>query len=190
MSLINIFFIFLIINALILMNCTKKNHVLSIPDIYILETDENLKRQNGYLLYEGSPFSGKLISLHIEKDTASLTPYWQGKEEGRAYQKYANGMLKEERFYNKGWKQGTHQGWWENGKRRFVANFKNDFYEGYLKEWYQSGQLFRDFNYKDGQEEGRQTAWWENGKVRQNYEIVNQRRYGLLGIKNCKSDVK
>jgi MORN repeat variant len=173
--------------ALMLWSCGGAKETPPIPNIYIWESDKNLQKQNGHLLYEGNPFSGKLISLYHEQDTASFTQYWQGKEYGKAFQKYPNGKLKEERFFKKGWKEGEHKGYWENGKLRFVYHFKNDLYEGNLKEWYPDGQLFKDFNYQNGQEVGMQKAWYSDGKIKVNYEVKNGRRYGMMGVKNCVS---
>jgi antitoxin component YwqK of YwqJK toxin-antitoxin module len=173
--------------ALTLCSCGGAKQTPPIPDIYIWESDKNLQKKEGYLLYEGNKFSGKLIALYNEQDTASFIPFWRGKEYGRAYQKYPNGKLKEERFFRKGWKEGEHKGWWEDGKPRFTYYFKDDLYEGNLKEWYANGQLFKDFNYEKGQETGAQKAWKEDGKIKANYQIKDGRRYGLLGVKNCAS---
>jgi hypothetical protein len=30
-----------------------------------------------------------------------------------------------------------------------------------------------------------QTWWYDNGKVKSNYRIIEGRRFGLLGTKNC-----
>lgn len=181
---------FFLLIAIVLWNCGGVKHTPPIPNIYIWESDKNLQRQNGYLLYEGSRFSGKVISLYNEQDTASFAAYWQGKEYGRAFQKYPDGKLKEERFFRKGWKEDEHKGWWEDGKLRFVYHFKDDLLEGNVKEWYANGQLFKDFNYQKGQEIGMQKAWKEDGKIKANYEIREGRRYGLLGVKNCTSVVE
>jgi antitoxin component YwqK of YwqJK toxin-antitoxin module len=76
---------------------------------------------------------------------------------------------------------------WENGKKRFEYTAVNDAYEGELKEWAENGQLFHLAHYKNGQEDGVQKMWHANGKIRSNFVIINGRRYGLLGTKNCKN---
>ena len=48
-----------------------------------------------------------------------------------------------------------------------------------------NGNLFHLAHYKNGQEEGVQKLWYENGKIRANYIILNGKRFGLLGTKNC-----
>ena len=40
-------------------------------------------------------------------------------------------------------------------------------------------------NYIKGKEVGRQQLWYDDGGVRSNYVMLNNRRYGLLGTKNC-----
>jgi antitoxin component YwqK of YwqJK toxin-antitoxin module len=59
--------------------------------------------------------------------------------------------------------------------------------EGELKEWTESGQLFHLAHYKNGQEDGVQKMWHANGKIRSNFVLIQGRRYGLLGTKNCRN---
>ena len=49
------------------------------------------------------------------------------------------------------------------------------------------GKLFHLATYKNGQEEGTQKMWYDNDKIRANYYIIDGKRYGLLGTKNCKN---
>ena len=67
----------------------------------------------------------------------------------------------------------------------FEYNLKDDEYNGSLKEWNRKGQIIKSFNYVNGYENGSQKLWFDNGEVRSNYVIKNNRRYGLLGTKNC-----
>ena len=46
-------------------------------------------------------------------------------------------------------------------------------------------QIIKSFNYVNGYENGSQKLWFNNGEVKSNYVIKNNRRYGLLGTKNC-----
>ena len=46
-------------------------------------------------------------------------------------------------------------------------------------------QIIKSLNYTNGQESGHQQLWYDNGEIRSNYIIKNDRRYGLLGTKNC-----
>ena len=98
---------------------------------------------------------------------------------------YPNGQLVESRIYIDGNKEGFHQGWWENGAKKFEYHFLNAEHDGELKEWMETGQPYRFFHYIKGYEEGSQKMWWSNGSIRANYVIKNGKRYGLLGLKIC-----
>jgi antitoxin component YwqK of YwqJK toxin-antitoxin module len=91
------------------------------------------------------------------------------------------------RNYSKGQKNGVQIAYWENGNKRFQFMAQNDAYEGELKEWDYSGTLFHLAHFINGQEAGEQKLWYDNGKIRANYVIINGKRYGLLGTKNCKN---
>lgn len=84
-------------------------------------------------------------------------------------------------------KNGRQVAYWDNGKKRFEFVAINDAYEGELKEWDYNGKLFHLAHYINGQEEGVQKLWYENGKIRANYIVLNGRRFGLLGTKNCRN---
>lgn len=86
-----------------------------------------------------------------------------------------------------GRKEGTHRGWYETGKLRFEYHFNDDQFDGSYKEWFSDGKLFRNMNYEKGQESGIQQSWNPNGQLKMNYLIKDERRYGLLGTKNCKN---
>lgn len=98
---------------------------------------------------------------------------------------FPSGKIMEIRHVQNGVRQGLQTAFWENGKKRFEYVAANDAYEGELKEWAENGQLFHLAHYKNGQEEGVQQMWHANGKIRSNFVIIQGRRYGLLGTKNC-----
>ena len=100
---------------------------------------------------------------------------------------YSNNKLMEIREFRNNMKNGKQIAYWDNGNKRFEYIAKNDVSEGELKEWDFNGKLFHLAHYKNGKEEGVQKLWYENGKIRANYIILQGRRYGLLGTKNCKN---
>lgn len=100
---------------------------------------------------------------------------------------YPNKQLMEIREFRNNMKNGKQIAYWDNGNMRFEFTAIDDAYEGELKEWDYNGHLFHLGHYKKGQEEGVQKLWYDNGKIRANYVILNGRRYGLLGTKNCKN---
>jgi antitoxin component YwqK of YwqJK toxin-antitoxin module len=152
------------------------------------ERDKDLHRLNGYLYYKDKLFSGKTFDLYEQCDTSILTEYKSGKENGKQILYYRDGSINEERSYFYGRKEGLHQGWWENGNKRFEYQFENDKYNGEQKEWNEAGLLYNDFNYKDGYEEGLQRSWYPDGKIQANYIVRNGRKYGLTGVMNCVSE--
>ncbi len=150
-------------------------------------TDNKLNIKNRMLYYDTRLFTGKVSQLYNSGNPQSVTEYKNGKQDGIQLSYYENRMVNEERYYVNGRKEGEHKGWWENGKQKFVYHFKNDVFEGNVKMWNESGLLFNDFNYVNGHEEGLQKSWFENGNLRANYVVKNNRKYGLTGVKNCKS---
>lgn len=177
---------------LLIISC-KEKRPLSIKPIYNeipnnwAIKDSNFIHFNGQLIKNNQPFSGYLIDLFANKDTALIAPYFNGKEEGFVKTFYPNKQLATLRYYELGKKEGEHRGYWEKGQLKFVFNFKNDVHQGNAKEWMLNGQLYRDFNYLNGQESGMQKIYYSNGKIAANYEAKNGRNYGLTGVKNCVS---
>ncbi len=182
----------LLLFLIILLCCSLQ--IIQIKDNIILRStlyteidfhNPKLKTVNRLLYYDSLLFSGKII----QKDSSILkfSQYKNGLLNGKVISYYNNGHIKEERYFENGLKQGEHKGWWDDGKIRFIYHFKNDLFEGNVKQWNSSGMLFSDFNYDKGQEEGLQRAWFPNGDVQANYIAKNNRKYGITGVKYCKS---
>ncbi len=148
--------------------------------------DENLKLDNGVLLYNEIHFEGILVSYFEAEKVKSKIEYVNGKKHGYEKQWYKNGSKSIERFYKEGFKTGIHKSWWEDGTPKFEYHFneKGEFH-GVVKEWYKSGQIFRDFNYVAGKELGSQRMWKNDGTLKANYEVINGERFGLIGLKKC-----
>ena len=143
----------------------------------------NMSKKNFYL-----PCDSLLLTLsNTLPQLFFVKPFLNGLEEGIHKTWYPNKQLSEERLYISGKKEGTHKGWWDNGKPKIEFSVSNDVYTGEFKEWLSTGMLIKQFHYKNGQEEGSQKLFYENGKIKANYIIVNGKRYGLLGTKNCKN---
>ncbi|HEY0262855.1 MAG TPA: hypothetical protein VGB95_07495 [Chitinophagales bacterium] len=146
----------------------------------------HLKNLNGIFMNGQKPFTGITFSLFPNtSDTAQISCFKNGKENGLWQQFYANGKKKQQRYFLDGIKVKTDSAWWENGQLQFVCKFENGEYEGELKEWNAQGVLIREMHYKKGYEEGAQKQFYDNGKVRSNYIMRNGKRIGLLGTKNC-----
>jgi antitoxin component YwqK of YwqJK toxin-antitoxin module len=158
-----------------------------VPGIYVNADAVNLLTHQGITSVNGRLFSGWAYTLFSDGDTASVTPYCEGKEEGVSRKWYNNKQLKETRFYHAGRKEGEHFGWYPNGIHRFIYHYNNDLFHGNVKEWSANGTLYRDFNYAYGYEAGLQKMWESDGRLKANYEVREGRKYGLTGSKNCLS---
>ena len=145
----------------------------------------NVITKGGITTINGLPVTGVIYSLDEGQDTLYTASYRNGKLHGWSREFYAENKLKSLRYYVDGWKNGIHKGWFENGKQQFVYSFRDDMFHGNQLEWLSSGMMYSDLNYEDGQEAGSQRVWYPNGKIKTNYIIQNNRRYGLLGTKNC-----
>lgn len=170
---------------LIVIGCNPSSKKKGVP-VYINSVNRNLKMDNGILFLNNRLFSGIVYTLFSSgKDTAETAGFLEGKENGFRKRYYPNGQLKEVREFENGFKVGTYRAWWDNGRKKLEYNFANDEYEGTCREWNYEGGLVKEMNYKHGYEDGPQKMLYDNGKVRANYIMVNGRRYGLLGTKNC-----
>lgn len=157
-----------------------------VPNQWVQIMDSALNNRNGVIYYRSSPYSGKLYGLYTnQRDTAFVRSYFLGKEEGEWKSYYENGKIKELRFFSDGKKTGKYLVWWPNGKPFMQYQFENDEYQGTCKEWNENGLLVKQMNYQQGHEAGSQKWWYDNGKIKANYIIIDGRRYGLLGTKNC-----
>jgi antitoxin component YwqK of YwqJK toxin-antitoxin module len=154
-------------------------------DIYYDASTVLVKTKGGITFINDVRASGVLFSRDAAGDTISFINYFNGKEEGWSKFYYAKGKPKAFRYYLNGWKEGEHAGWFENGTRQFIYHFKNDKFHGNQKEWLANGQIYSDQNYDEGAERGSQKIWYADGTIKTNYVIKNNRRYGLLGTKNC-----
>jgi hypothetical protein len=163
----------------------EKKVAKKIPLRYLSADDPSFVFVLDTLYYRNRKFTGYQFALYPNGDTAFVKPCYEGLEEGLIKKWYADRQLAEERFYIAGKKEGVHKAWWPNGNPKFRYEFDNGEFSGSVKEWYESGALFKEFHYVKGYEDGSQKMYWINGKARANYIIKNNRRYGLLGTKNC-----
>ncbi|MBU2950078.1 hypothetical protein KO493_05135 [Tamlana agarivorans] len=162
-------------------SCGRTSETISVD-----ANNDNLKLDNGILLYQEVPFNGEILDYYKPEKLKSKMTYVDGKKHGAETQWYANGNLLIERFYKEGFKTGTHKSWYQDGTQKFEYHFndKGEFH-GVVKEWYKNAQIFRDFNYVNGKEVGRQRLWKVDGSLKANYEVVNGERFGLIGLKKC-----
>jgi antitoxin component YwqK of YwqJK toxin-antitoxin module len=160
-------------------NAQEKNRVC------YTSTQINITVKGEKTLVNGKPVEGCIADFYVNGDTASVIPYTHGKEHGTLRYYYPGGKVKALRIYKNGKKEGHHQGWYENGRLMFAYDFLNDLFEGEVKEWYADGQPFKFLHFAHGVEQGVQQIWYADGTLKSNYLIKDNRKYGLLGSKNC-----
>lgn len=158
---------------------------MRVPVNYIPADKARVNAATGDWCENNKPLTGIIFSLYANGDTALRQPCLKGKENGWVRRWYPGKRLQEERYYVAGKKEGLHRSWWPDGKLRFAYNFTDDEYDGSVEEWYESGQAYRAMHYEKGQEKGMQKMWYFNGKIKANYVVINNRRFGLSGTKNC-----
>ena len=159
----------------------------TVPGVFQSLNQKGWKFHQDTLYFKEALFTGFIFDLSPKGDTLILNGYFNGLKEGVQKMKYPNGQWAEIRNYINGKKEGEQKGWWPNGKLKFLFFTENDAYTGEFKEWDSSGFLYKDFHYMKGQEEGHEQLWWGNHSLRSNYQVINSKRYGLLGIKICKN---
>lgn len=181
----------IIVLCFLITSCQKNKANLeeqNIPQIFTLMSSPNIAYTNDIIFLNGTPYNGFLYQLSFDgKDTLSIEGFKNGLLTGICKKWFPNKQLMEERHYVAGKKHGQQRAYWANGNKRFEFMAQNDAYQGELKEWSIDGRLFHLGNFVLGQEDGAQKMWYDNGKIKANYVIVEGKRYGLLGTKNCKN---
>lgn len=168
----------------ILIGCSQKEKIVITQKVASI--DPSLKFVNGILYRSNDLFTGIVYSFYEgTKDTAEISEFLNGKENGEWKKFYPDQSLKEKREFKTGKKIGEYIAYWKNGNKKLDYKFSNDEYEGTCSEWNRQGVLIKEMNYRKGHEEGSQKMFYDNGKIRSNYVMIEGRRYGLLGTKNC-----
>lgn len=182
------------ITLVLICSCSKNKSkqvgisIQDVPKIYVPKSFANISFKSDTILVADKKYSGYLYELNpVNKDTISIEGFIDGLQSGVSKKWYDSKKMMEERNYLNGKKNGKQITYWENGNKKFEFTAKEDAYEGEMKEWNIDGKLIHLANYKNGQENGTQKMWYDNGKIRANYVIIDGKRYGLLGTKNCRN---
>ena len=175
--------------SILLLTCT---FVLNSCDMgteqpLINEDSKSLDLFSRKVTFNGSVFSGAVYKLNDTGDTISFGYYKDGLKHGLWKKYYSEGVIKEERVFKNGKKVGLYKGFYNDGSKNFIYTFKKGEYNGTNRLWAKNGQMIEEFNYQNGQQHGSQKVWYLNGKIKSNYVIKDNRRYGLLGTKNCRN---
>ena len=152
---------------------------------FVEKNSEELNLRKKVVEFNKAPYTGFVYDLYESGDTLSTEFYKNGLKHNSWKKFYPGGSLKEVRFFKNGEKEGKYEGFYVNGNKNFSFNFLNNEYHGTNSIWTKDGLLIEELNYYHGYEKGSQKTWYLDGKIKSNYVIKNNRRYGLLGTKNC-----
>ena len=177
----------LLSNALIFLCMLSACQRAKPPQPLVVNADTlSLVNKGKLKLYKELPFTGMVFKQDsLSGDTLFIEHYSLGLKHGIFKRFYPNHLLFEKREYHMGKKEGQHLGYWDNANLAFEYHLADGVYHGSHKAWNRKGQLIKSLNYSFGQQVGHQQLWDDNGVIRTNYVIKNNRRYGLLGSKNC-----
>ena len=168
---------------LLLFSCSKINNN-AIERVSV--DDSNFDLVNGILKHNNKPFSGFVFNTYSNGKLKSEKQFLEGRKNGYEKHWFSNDSISILRHFKNGVKIGTHQSWWNNRQLKFMYHFNDKgMYNGSVKEWYPNGQLAKDFNFKKGIEDGPQKLFKPNGAIKANYVVVDEERYGLIGLKKC-----
>ena len=153
----------------------------------IEEWNKSIERQDNIYVKNGVAFTGNL-----EYSSSGKRFYLELKDgllNGRLDEWYTDESKRTERMYEKGYENGTQQGWHSNGNLSYIYQSLNGLRRGPYLEYYPSGdpQIISDY---DNGFEYKKKVYDINGKILVNYEIREGRYYGLLGSSSCISNLK
>ncbi|NMH28528.1 toxin-antitoxin system YwqK family antitoxin [Flavobacterium silvaticum] len=154
------------------------------PQFYNIDST-TISEEHGILYAKGKGLNGVVFQLTKNGDTIFRSQYKKGLPDGLWKNWFENGKLHEMRWFSNGSKTGDYTVYWENGTKKQQCHFEKGEYDGSYSEWNSNGKLIRQMHYKNGYEKGSQKLFYDNGSIRANYVVIDGRRYGLLGTKNC-----
>lgn len=95
-----------------------------------------------------------------------------------------NGKIKYILNYKNGKKDGLQQGWYKNGQELFKRNYKNGNPEGLHQGWFENGNKYYEGCYKNGLEDGIHQRFYKNGNKKYEDNYKNGVKDGLQQIWN------
>ena len=88
------------------------------------------------ILYQDGPFSGLVYELYpSSNDTLWSCQYKNGMKDGIWKKYFPGGEIKEMRLFKQNKKEGDYLGFYQDGSKNFVFEFKNGEYNGTNRVW-------------------------------------------------------
>lgn len=154
-------------------------------EVSSVDSSEISVNSAGQRIYNHTPFTGEVISYHINGNVFLKEYFVDGRRHGMARKWFSDGTLAYEANYQNGRREGFTRSWWFNGNQRSETFYESGKTQGQAWLWYRDGNKFKRFNFKDGKPFGIQQAWRVNGKLFSNFEYRNGRIFGLRKSNNC-----
>lgn len=101
--------------------------------------------------------------------------YVHGIREGISRLYYTTGELMTEWNYKNGKRHGPSLGYFKNGRLKDKGTYQNDLLEGTVFKYYPSGAVKARMNFKNDQLEGESTTYYENGQTQHIYRYFDGR---------------
>ena len=156
------------------------------PELFISSADTALHNINGTWFYKNQKANGYILEKRGSALIAKL-PIIDGKENGTANGWYESGEKRYERNFKNGDREGIHTIWYRNGQVAGVNRYIDDKLEGEQKTYFESGNRWQSLKYASGYEEGKQKTWNDSGRVINNFTVKNGKLYGVIGRYDCMS---
>jgi len=151
---------------------------------HLTRPDPEIAFRGPRLTYRDSLYSGFVDEHFAPTDTRRETVYRNGLPDGPQTEYTKSGARLAVRHFSQGKKVGIHEGWFEDGRRRFHYEYRAGRPDGEHWEWYRSGALSLYARFKDGRLVGKK-MWREDGKIYLNYVFLPDRAVGTPGTKLC-----
>lgn len=136
------------------------------------------------LTQDGKPYTGIVLEKYPDGSVYRETNYRDGLKHGPEKEYSLAHTLTALWMYQNDKKQGTQQGWFAEGQRKFLYHYQNGLLEGLQTEWHLNGGVFRQQVFEHGTETDRKILF-QTGEVHSNVKKRDGRTYGRDGGELC-----
>ena len=114
--------------------------------------NSELQEREGLLFYKGEVFTGRTIERFPKGNVYRSTQYRKGLKHGQMEEYGFTGAIKHRWNFTLGKKDGLQYGWYLEGPKKYVHEYKGGLFHGVNTEWFLAGNLFSKRTYKNGVE--------------------------------------
>ena len=102
-------------------------------------------------------------TFHLSGQLLVSSNWKNGKQDGRCFIWYKNGIKKSDANYLNGLRHGLLSVWYENGSRKAELIWKNGKQDGITMGWNNKGIMIAKSSWKDGEMNGENLTWYQSG---------------------------